>query len=139
MTDEQSTHDRLVNWARWSRSGLHRLGTCYSAEGRYRPEVLRGDAEAERRTPLDPIDQRDALAVMRALSPAKGFPVRWYLALSARYIWRLDGFEFVGYMRRHKVPVGRSQSEHEMLIADAMRAAKARLIRQKVAPPIDLG
>jgi hypothetical protein len=100
MVDHNSTHLRLVNWARWSRSGKAAARTK-SIEGRYRPELLREGEEEERRSASMPIDVRDALLVQRALCPTRGFPVKLRLLLSAEYIYRMDVPNLQGYMRRH--------------------------------------
>jgi hypothetical protein len=126
----QDTHDRLLNWARWSRSGKGGPATCFSAEGRYRPERLTEAEEAERRS-ASPIDARDALLVLRAITPANGFPVRFYLALSAEYIWRLQVPQWQGFMRRHGQSV--QARDIEALVADARIAAKNAIRRREVA------
>lgn len=100
MADHNSTHLRLVNWARWSRSGKAAARTK-SIEGRYRPEILREGEEDERRSASMPIDVRDALLVQRAICPTRGFPVKLRLLLSAEYIYRMDVPKLQGYMRRH--------------------------------------
>jgi hypothetical protein len=100
MADHNSTHLRLVNWARWSRSGKAAARTK-SIEGRYRPELLREGEEEDRRSASVPIDVRDALLVQRALCPTRGFPVKLRLLLSAEYIYRMDVPKLQGYMRRH--------------------------------------
>jgi hypothetical protein len=130
---DSATIDRIINFARWARTPRGAVATCYSAEGRYRPERLREGEEAERRTAPHPVDVRDALAVWRAINPTRGFPVRWYLAISARFILGLHGWQFAGYMRRHRVPVSRSDAEHDRLIAQALAAARVALERQTVA------
>lgn len=100
VADLPSTHDRLVNWARWSRSG-RAAGVTRSIEGRYRPELLREGEERDRRSASVPIDVRDALLVQRALCPTRGFPTKFRLVLSAEYILRLDIPRMQGYLRRH--------------------------------------
>lgn len=102
--EDSTTHDRLVNWARWARDRPSAM-RCYSLEGRYRPEILRGDEEAERRLATVPVDVRDALAVWRAINPANGFPARAAFALAAEYVFRMPPDMFSGYMRRHGFPV----------------------------------
>jgi hypothetical protein len=97
---DKTIHPRLVNWARWSRSGKSSARTK-SMEGRYRPEMLREGEEEERRSASVPIDVRDALLVQRALCPTRGFPVKLRLLLSAEYIYRFDMPKLQGYMRRH--------------------------------------
>lgn len=98
--EDATTHDRLVNWARWARDRPSAM-RCYSLEGRYRPEILRGDEETERRLATVPVDVRDALAVWRAINPANGFPARAAFALAAEYVFRMPPDMFSGYMRRH--------------------------------------
>jgi hypothetical protein len=98
------THARLVNWARWSRD-RPAVVRCYSLEGRYRPELLRGDEEQERRHATMPVDVRDALRVYRAVNVTHGFPARMAFALAAEYVFRLPPEMFSGYMRRHGFPV----------------------------------
>jgi hypothetical protein len=118
------THARLVNWARWARSGRGGAQSCYSAEGRYRPEGLTEEVAEERRSAI-PIDIRDALAVWEAIRPDNGFPRRLYLALSAEYIFRLERWRFRGYMRRHgEVLAARSVDD---LVAMAVAEAAKRL------------
>jgi hypothetical protein len=132
---DKPTIDRIVNFARWARTPRGAaLATCYSAEGRYRPEMLRGDEAVDRSAPKpEPVDVRDALLVWRAINPTQGFPVRWYMAISARFIWRLQGYEFAGYMRRHKVPVTRNEDEHDRLVYQALSAARNVIERADVA------
>lgn len=123
-------YDRLENWARWSRNRRASAKTCYSAEGRYRPELLRGDAEVDRRTPIPSVDSRDALLVFRAIGPAHGFPKRWFIALSAVFIERLPvGYQLAGYMRKHGIPVTRSEPEQHRLILESVSAAGAAITR----------
>lgn len=130
MSIDRKTVDRVINFAAWARSPRGaRLASCMSIEGRYRPEILRGDAEEDRRTASYAVDVRDALVVWRTITPANGFPKRWYLALSARYVMRCVGYDFVGYMRRHGVPVGRSADEHDALVYDALCATRNALER----------
>ena len=124
------TVDRITNFARWARTPRgEALARCYSIEGRYQPEQLRGDAERDRRTPDNPVDVRDALLVWRAISPANGFPARWYVAISGRFVLRLGRQDFAGYMRRHKVPVGWSEDEHDGLVYQALCAARNSIER----------
>lgn len=131
----ESTRDRLVNWARWSRSSPHRLHTCCSIEGRYRPERLTEADEVERRTALDPIDVRDALAVFRAINPANGFPVRFTLTLSAEFIFRLSPGQFRAYMRRHGEPV--RDREFDELVRVSIHAAANALQRRELRATLD--
>lgn len=133
MSDD--THARLVNWARWSRSGKGGPATCFSAEGRYRPERLTEAEEAERRNALPPIDSKDALLVLRAITPANGFPRRFYLALTAEYVWRLQIAQWQGFMRRHGSPV--AARDIEALVNDAVCAAGNAIRRKSVAPKMD--
>lgn len=128
------TVERIRNFARWARTPRGaKLSACMSIEHRYRPERLHADELDDRRTPAPDIDVRDALVVWRAINPTAGFPARWYLALSARFILRLEGFAFGGYMRRHGVPVGRSADEHDALVAQALSAARNVLERADLA------
>lgn len=124
MIDRETT-GRIVNFARWARTPRGaKLSACMSIEHRYRPERLVGDAREERSAPAPDIDIRDAVHVWRAINPTNGFPVRWYLAISARFIFRLAGYEFSGYMRRHGVPVTRNDDEHDRLVYEALSAAR---------------
>lgn len=133
MTDKP-TAARIVNFARWARTPRGaKLSACMSIEHRYRPERLHADELDDRRTPAPDIDIRDALHVWRAINPTAGFPVRWYLAISARFILRLDGYQFAGYLRRHRIPVTRNQSEHDRLVKEALSAAKNAIERADLA------
>ena len=127
MLDNKAIHARLVNWARWSRSGSSASRTK-SAEGRYRPEHLRDGEEEDRRSASVPIDVRDALAVQRALCPTRGFPVKLRLLLSAEFIYRLDVQQMQGYMRRHGHG-GISARDVDSLVSGAVCAA-ANAIRR---------
>ena len=100
---------------------------CYSLEGRYRPEILRGDEETERRLATVPVDVRDALAVWRAINPANGFPARAAFALAAEYVFRMPPDMFSGYMRRHGFPV-RHRALAE-LVNDARYMARNAIAR----------
>lgn len=125
MTWDRSTLERVRNWAAWSRAGHGHRATCHSAEGRYQ-----APSNLDREPAGGPtIDVRDALHVWRAISPTSGFPRLWFVALSGRFIWGLQGWQFVGYMRRHHVPVGRSDDEHDRLIDQALSAAAAAIVR----------
>ena len=119
------THARLVNWARWARSGRGGAHTCYSAEGRYRPEGLTEEGAEERRAAI-PIDIRDAIAVWEAIRPDTGFPKRFYLALTAEYIFRLERWRFRGYLRRHGEAVNARGVDD--LVAQAVAEAARRLV-----------
>lgn len=121
-----STHERLVNWARWSRD-RPAVVRCYSLEGRYRPELLRGDEEQERRHATVPVDVRDALRVYRAVNVAHGFPARMAFALAAEYVFRMPPEMFAGYMRRHGFPV-RHRALAE-LVNDARYMARNAIAR----------
>jgi hypothetical protein len=132
----ESTRDRLINWARWSRTSANRLHTCCSIEGRYRPERLTEQEEFDRRTADDPIDVRDALAVFRAVNPANGFPVRFSLALSAEFIFRMRPDAFRGYMRRHGEPV--REREYDELVRIAIHAAANALKRRDRIAGVDI-
>ena len=127
MASDKTTADRLINWARWSRSGKSAARTK-SMEGRYRPELLRECEEAERRSVSVPVDLRDALAVQRALCPTRGFPVKLRLLLSAEYIYRLDVQQIQGYMRRHGHG-GINARDVDGLVSNAVTAA-ANAIRR---------
>lgn len=129
IKDDKTTHDRLVNWARWSRSGKSSERTK-SIEGRYRPELLREGEEEERRSASMPIDVRDALLVQRALCPTRGFPVKLRLVLSAEYILRLDVPRMQGYLRRHGH--GATARDLDGLLRDAMASAANRVRRMDV-------
>lgn len=94
--------DALYTWGRWARS--HRgagPGRAGSAEGLYQRERLRGDHEADRRDAGEPLDVALAMTVNERISPVRNFPVRSYLLLSAQYVYRMRGYEVVGYLRRH--------------------------------------
>ena len=130
MTSDKTTADRLINWARWSRSGKAAARTK-SMEGRYRPELLRECEEAERRSVSVPIDIRDALAVQRALCPTRGFPVKVRLLLSAEFIYRLDMPRLQGYMRRHGHG-GINARDIDGLVTDAVTAAANAIRRSEV-------
>lgn len=121
-----STHERLVNWARWSRD-RPAVVRCYSLEWRYRPELLRGDEEQERRHATVPVDVRDALRVYRAVNVAHGFPARMAFALAAEYVFRMPPEMFAGYMRRHGFPV-RHRALAE-LVNDARYMARNAIAR----------
>lgn len=132
------TTDRLVNWARWARDRGGRSAHCYSAEGRYRPEKLRGDTEEERRTPLAPIDVRDAMHVYRAIMVQNGFPKRMYLVLTAEFVLRLEVRQFQGYLRRHGHG-GVSSRDLEQLVVDAVHAAGNAIRRADDRAALALG
>lgn len=133
MTDKTTT-ERIRNFARWARTPRGaKVASCMSIEHRYRPERLVGDEREDRSTPAPDIDVRDALHVWRAINPTAGFPARWYLAISARFILRLSGYEFAGYLRRHRLPVTRNQDEHERLVYEAMCAARNAIERADLA------
>lgn len=102
--DLEATHLRLINWARWSRD-RPAVVRCFSLEGRYRPELLRGDEEEERRHASISVDVRDALRVYRAINTAHGFPAREAFTLAAEYVFRFEPQMFGGYMRRHGFPI----------------------------------
>jgi hypothetical protein len=129
MTSDKTTADRLINWARWSRSGKSSARTK-SMEGRYRPELLRECEEAERRSVSVPVDLRDALAVQRALCPTRGFPVKLRLLLSAEFIYRLDMPRLQGYMRRHGHG-GINARDVDSLVSDAVCAASNAMRRSQ--------
>lgn len=135
MTIDNAIVHRIINFARWARTPRGAaLATCYSAEWRYRPELLRGDEIADRSEPKpEPVDVRDALLVWRAINPVQGFPSRWYMAISARFIFRLQGYPFAGYMRRHGVPVTRNEDEHDRLVYQALCAARNVIERAGLA------
>lgn len=130
---DQSTHDRLVNWARWSRSGRSAAITR-SIEGKYRPELLREGELEDRRAVSIPIDVRDALLVQRALCPTRGFPVKLRLVLSAEYIYRLDVQRMQGYLRRHGHG-GTNARDIDALTRSAVASAANRLRRMDVLLP----
>ena len=124
MADHNSTHLRLVNWARWSRSGKSSARTK-SIEGRYRPELLREGEEEERRSASMPIDVRDALLVQRAICPTRGFPVKLRLVLSAEYIYRMNVPTMQGYLRRHGHGGINAQDIDALLSSAVMSAANS--------------
>jgi hypothetical protein len=127
MLDDNAIHSRLVNWARWSRSGKS-AARAKSMEGRYRPEMLRDGEEEDRRSVSVPVDLRDASAVQRALCPTRGLPVKLRLLLSAEFIYRLDMPRLQGYMRRHGHG-GINARDVDGLVIDAVTAA-ANAIRR---------
>ncbi len=122
---ENDLRNRLVNWARWSRDRpvTHR---AFSVEGRFRPEILRGDEEEERRHASHPVDIRDALLVYRAIVPP-AFPREFAFALAGEFIFRFEPRIFIGYLRRHGIRV-RDRDLHQH-VADAVFAAKAAIKR----------
>ena len=128
MLDDK-IHNRLVNWARWSRSGKSSART-QSMEGRSRPEMLRDGEEEDRRSVSVPLDVRDALLVQRALCPTRGFPVKLRLLLSAEFIYRMDVPRLQGYLRRHGHG-GINARDVDSLMADAVCAASNAMRRSQ--------
>lgn len=128
----ESTHDRLINWARWSRDrpATHR---AFSIEGRFRPEILRGDEEEQRRHATVPVDIRDALLVYRALVPP-AFPREFAFTLAAEYIYRFEPRMMTGYLRRHGVRV--RDRELRAQVSRAMYAARASIKRHESIPAV---
>lgn len=118
---------RLANWARWARDRHGRREHAGSAEGRYRPEQLRGDEEEDRRAPGPSVDVLDALEVFARINPTGGFPTRSYLALSAAFVFRCRGESFRAFLRRRGIGVrGR---EIESIVAEAVDDARRVLKR----------
>lgn len=133
MMDSQTTRDRLINWARWSRSGRGGPATCMSLEGRYvRPSLIDREDEGAREPKAAPIDTRDALLVYRAVNPVNGFPKKWSLALTAEFILRLEQRQFQGYLRRHGCG-GTSGRDLAQLVADAVLGAGNAIYRAELA------
>lgn len=133
MMDARETRSRLVNWARWSRSGRGGPATCMSLEGRYvRPSLLDREDEGAREPKAAPIDTRDALLVYRAINPVNGFPRKWHLALAAEFILRLEQRQFQGYLRRHGCG-GTSGRDLAQLVADAVVGAGNAIHRADLA------
>lgn len=97
--DLHPVHERIVNWARWSRDRIP-IRRAQSAEGRYRPEGLQEAEEQDRRRAPDPVDVRDALRVYRAITRPQ-FPREFALTLAAEFIFRLPPDRFCAYLRRH--------------------------------------
>jgi hypothetical protein len=129
----EATRDRLENWGRWSRdpAGRWRIG---SAERLYRPETLRGDAEADRRTPMVPIDVNDAKHVWSALMPTAGFPRDSALVLHGRHVHRQSGDALRAWLHRHGLSVrGR---DLDALVSDAELLAHRRLHPVAEAVPL---
>lgn len=126
MIDIETTHLRLINWARWSRD-RPAIVRCFSLEGRYRPELLRGDEEEERRHASIPVDVRDALRVYRAINTAHGFPAQQAFTLAAEYVFRFEPQMFAGYMRRHGFPI--RQRELPAIVQGARIAARNAIER----------
>lgn len=101
--------------------------TCFSAEGRYRPERLLGDTEEDRRRPPVVIDVQDALSVWRAVMPTRGFPLGLALVLHGVYARRLRDEALRYWLRKHRMTVrGRDLAN---LVHEAEIAAHNRLQR----------
>ncbi len=117
----------IETWARWARDrrGVGG-GRCRSAEGRYAPERLAGDTEADRRTAREPLDVRLAVNTFKRINPALGdFPALFYLVLTAEYVLRLEPHAMRGYLRRHGHLVARA--DLELLVRRAVAEAARRL------------
>lgn len=120
------TRRRLANWGAWSRVGRH-VATCYSAEGRYRPERLLGDTEDDRRRARTEVDIQDALAVWRAILPIYGMPLGLALVLHGVYVRRLRDESLRAWLRRRKMHIrGRDLAS---VVYEAELAAHNRLAR----------
>lgn len=128
MDDLKWTRERLRNWGRWSttRRVLH---TCYSAEGRFRPErlVADGDEEEMRRTPRIEVDVLDAHKVWTAVWPHHGMPMALAFVLHGTYVWRLKGEALRAFLRHRGMSVrGRDLAD---LLHEAEVAAHNRIAR----------
>jgi hypothetical protein len=127
VLDLQWTRERLRNWGRWSRDRLV-VARCFSAEGRYRPERLTSDEEADRRAArgTEP-DVADALLVWRAIMPTHGMPRSLAYPLHGHYALRLRGESLRHWLRRRGIVVrGR---DLDNLVHEAELAAHNRLRR----------
>lgn len=126
--DLRYTRDRLTNYGRWSRSGSGGPATCQSIEGRYRPERLTQDEEADRRRARTEIDELDALAVWRAVQPIRGFPRALAAVLAGVYVFRLRDVDLRRYLHRyHRMSV--RARDLAALVHEAEVAAHNRLQR----------
>jgi hypothetical protein len=124
--DLRYTRDRLSNWGAWSRDRKH-YASCFSAEGRYRPERLAAGTEDERRTARRTIDVQDALAVWRAIMPARGMPMGSAMVLHGVYSHGLAGAGLRAWLHRHGMAVrGR---DLEALVHSSELMAHNRLSR----------
>jgi hypothetical protein len=129
MEDLKWTRERLINWARWSRSGRGGPATCFSIEGRYkRDSLLDREDEGERDPRPAMIDELDALKVYRAVLPIYGFPVRLLHTLSGSYIWRFRGESLRAYLRKNG-HTGIRGRDLEALLHEAEIAAHNRISR----------
>lgn len=120
FAQERETVDRLHNWGAWAKDRIARR-TCFSLEGRYRPEKDDADRIAEIR-----VDMRDALKVAKALSRIP-VAVKASHALTA---WFVDGYReqaFSSHMRAHQYPT--SRREIAGVMHDAVLVARNRLRR----------
>jgi len=126
------TRDRLSNWGAWSRDRRH-FATAYSAEGRYRPERLIGDTEADRRRARRQVDVLDALTVWRAILPARGMPIACAMVLHGVYAHNLRDRSLRAWLARHGMGVrGRDldAAVHQAEVAAHNRLARLDSARQ---------
>lgn len=118
FAQERETVDRLQNWGAWAKDRIVRR-TCFSLEGRYRPEKDDSDRIAEIR-----VDMRDALKVAKALSR---MPVA-RKASHALTAWFIDGYReqaFSSHMRAHQYPT--SRREIAGVMRDSILVARNRI------------
>lgn len=79
-----SIDKRLDNWGSWARP-RGGVGTCMSAEGRFRRKAGEDD---QRRQPVLMVDAIDASFVDAVIAPV-AFPRRFSMLLKAHYVWRV--------------------------------------------------
>lgn len=75
-------YERLVNWARWATGRRWLSASCYSVEGRFRPEA--GEVWQEQRARPQPLDILDAWTVECTWRVA--LPLRERLILRAYFV-----------------------------------------------------
>ena len=104
VTDE--TERVLWIWGRWASVRLAPSnGTCYSAEGRYRPEAgeVWGENIEPRLPPLSAADRQDAelveAVIVRMIRKERGALAVHYAGVSLRHARRVHGLNVASYER----------------------------------------
>ena len=103
-SDIEWTRERLRNWGAWSRTA-RTVHVAYSAEGRYRPERLHQDEEADRRRARGEVDVNDALHVWRAIMPQHGMPLGMAFVLHGVYTHKHRGESLRGFLHKRGMTI----------------------------------
>jgi hypothetical protein len=134
-TVEQSVHDVLSNWGRVVKD-RYQIKTCYSAEGRYRPERVKDDDEREA-TARDEPDIHAAWFAEHVINSLT-FPKEARKLLAGQYVFQLTKSQICRFcavpVREYESKIGWAAFIFKNRL-DMMNRSRGRMLGNNSIPP----